>query len=127
MRNHNNAGNLGHEPYRFKDIAVPGTTTTYYDLIKTAVSRKYDVIRYYFSEFARISIEGGSFFKPLSFDWSDDPSAYEHPSNNIMLGTMLKLSIQTEDMTKATTEYYFPEGRWCQIYPDIGTCFNSPG
>lgn len=101
MRNHNNAGNVGHEPYVFKDMKIGTTDTTYYDLIKTAVSRKYDVIRYYFSEFARISTEGGSFFKPLSFDWSDDPNTYENKyiANNIMLGSMLKLSIQVTDMS----------------------------
>lgn len=78
-----------------------------------------------------ISLEGGAFFKPIAFNYPDDAYAYTEVANNIMLGDALKLSIQVSDLTKTQTNYYFPVGRWCQIYPAPATaatgCFTSAG
>jgi len=43
---------------------------------------------------------GGTLFKPLAFEFPDDPMAYQDTSNNIMLGNALKLSIQVSDLSK---------------------------
>jgi alpha-glucosidase (family GH31 glycosyl hydrolase) len=101
------------------------------DLISRAIRLKYQLIRYYYSQFAHINQKGGSFFRPLFFDWASDALAYEEIHKNIVLGNALKVSILSEDGTgKPTTSYYFPNGRWCQIYPtrsnDPKFCFDAP-
>ena len=55
-----------------------------------------------------ISEVGGAFFKPLAFEWSSDNNTYLEIANNIMLGNALKLSIQVSDLSKTSTDYYFP-------------------
>jgi len=62
---------------------------------------------------AIISREGGTLFKPLAFEWSNDPNAYFEIANNIMIGSAMKLSIQVTDISKVSTDYYFPAGTWC--------------
>ena len=92
---------------------------------------KYRVIRYYYTSMYAISLEGGAFFKPIAFDYPDDAYAYTEIANNIMLGDALKLSIQVSDLTKTQTNYYFPVGRWCEIFPSptsaTNDCFTSAG
>ncbi len=59
---------------------------------------------------------GGSFFKPLFFEWVSDPLAYKNVEINILLGSALKASIQVTSIDETlfpTTDYYFPEGTWC--------------
>lgn len=58
---------------------------------------------------------GGSFFKPIFFEFPNDPLAYQNVEINILLGDALKASIQSTDGKDsiASTEYYFPEGTWC--------------
>jgi alpha-glucosidase (family GH31 glycosyl hydrolase) len=84
------------------------------EVMSKAIRIKYSLIRYYYSTFAHINEKGGSFFRPLLFDWASDANAYIDTHKNILLGKALKVSILAEDGTgKATTSYYFPEGRWC--------------
>ena len=88
---------------------VPGQEYSYTALMGDVIKYRYNLIRYYYTQFEQISRDGGSFFKPLAFEWSNDPKAYLDTSNNIMLGSALKASIQVSDLTKLdTTDYYFP-------------------
>ncbi len=45
-----------------------------------------------------------------------------------MLGSALKLSINTESLIAHTTQYYFPGGVWCLISGNTVSenCFNAP-
>ena len=97
--------------------------------MNNAIKLRYNLIRYYYTQFQSISEVGGAFFKPLAFEWSSDPKAYLDIANNIQLGKALKLSIQVSDLKKTTTQYYFPKARWCMLYPTISgvDCFNSVG
>lgn len=67
----------------------------------------------------------------MIFEWPNDPMAYENISNNILLGRAVKVSMLNDKLNQDTTEYYFPHGRWCQMYPmldksDSNYCFDSP-
>ena len=85
---------------------------TYTDLIRTALRNRYGLIQYYYSRFQHIHDFGGSFFKPLFFDWPNDPNAYKKLEENILIGDALKVSMATSVIDDKTpqTSYYFPEG-----------------
>ena len=95
---------------------------------------RYNYIRYYYSNFIKIEEVGGSFFRPAFFDYPNDPLSYVDVENNIFLGSALKASIlvNTTDELKPgqTSNFYFPPGLYCQIYPPADTktadyCFES--
>ena len=66
------------------------------------------------------------------YEYPLDPYAYKDLQVNILLGSALKLSMETTslDFTQSRN-YYFPKDRWCRIYPEIQSlkddCFDSPG
>ena len=93
-----------------------------------AIKIKYALIRYYYTELFLVSTEGtGSFFKPMFFEFPDDPRTFTDITINVMLGEALKLSINTLNTDKVTTDYYFPTGLWCSIMGTAPeTCFTSP-
>jgi len=70
----------------------------------------------------------GTFYKPLFFEFPDDVKAYQNITSNIMLGSSLKLSINSENLGQNTTWHYFPAGLWCNLYhSDTDKCFTSAG
>ena len=86
---------------------------TYSDVIKNALINRYCYIRYYYSSFYDIYLDGGSFFKPLFYEYPLDKKAYDDVEVNILLGNGLKLSMETTnlDFTKnpsVTKDFYFP-------------------
>lgn len=76
-----------------------------------------------------IQQEGGSYFRPLFYDFPDEVGAYEDQELNVMLGPSLKLSVQSGDLTAALTDFYFPTGRWCEVYckSNVDCCMTSTG
>lgn len=72
-----------------------------------------------------ISKDGGTFFRPLFFDFPTDSNAYLNQTHNVMLGPGLKASFQsTENATK--THYYFPDGVWCSVFQKNSPCLTGP-
>ena len=61
----------------------------------------------------------GTFYKPMFFEFPNENGAYSaNPSENVMLGSSLKLSVKTSPNTNWTddlNEYFFPEGNWCDV------------
>lgn len=53
---------------------------------------KYALLNYYYTEISMLHEDGGSFYRPLFFDFGDDPQSYENVTLNVMLGKHLKLS-----------------------------------
>mmetsp|Transcript_29346 Transcript_29346/g.44219 ORF Transcript_29346/g.44219 Transcript_29346/m.44219 type:complete len:311 (+) Transcript_29346:4548-5480(+) len=129
-RNHNQNATASQEPYRFNTTVRDGEDTTYTDLIRTAIQNKYTILRYYYSQFWEITEFGGSFFKPIFFEWPADLNGYHDIERNIMLGPALKASVETTRLTDGETDFYFPEGKWCQILPylqDMKDCITGDG
>jgi alpha-glucosidase (family GH31 glycosyl hydrolase) len=83
------------------------------------------MIRYYYTEMMIHSAVGGAFYKPLFFTFPDDAGAYTVSQNhNVMLGSRLKLSIQSTTLSKDggdNTDFYFPAGVWCDVFNKKGT------
>lgn len=103
-RNHNQNATTGQEPFRFNWSLNANVSDnhnlTYTDLISTAIKNRYTLIRYFYSQFWAINEFGGSFFKPLFFEFGDDPTAYQVIEKNILVGNALKASVETTNLTK---------------------------
>lgn len=90
---------------------------------------KYNFLRYEISYFHSIATQGGSYYKPLFFAYPNDANAYTDVTKNTMLGDSLKFSFDPTTLdfkTSTTSSFYFPEGKWCQMFPAITTgnpCF----
>lgn len=102
--------------------------------MRNALVNRYSFIKYYYSAFYMLAQEGGSFFKPLFYEFPLDPKAFIDIETNILLGDALKLSMETTTLdfeTYPSRQYYFPKGRWCRILPPVEDpakdCFDSDG
>mgnify|MGYP000397098479 CR=1 FL=1 len=98
--------------------------------MKRAIFIKYRMIRYYYTEMTWLSVEGGAFYKPLFFEFPNEAGAYENQELNVMLGSALKLGIQSKATNVNTTDFYFPTGLWCDVFNNIDpaeNCIYSSG
>lgn len=80
------------EPYVFQNRTLVAPTIRYIDLIRNSMKTKYALLNYYYTEISMLHEEGGTFYRPLFFDFPNDPDAYANKTHNIMLGQHLKLS-----------------------------------
>jgi alpha-glucosidase (family GH31 glycosyl hydrolase) len=130
-RNHRDCEGSPQEPYRYKDVKVGNTTIM--DIMRDAILAKYSLQKYYYTHMYLLSmdsdsLEGATFYKPLFFEYPNDPQAYQvSPSENVMLGPSLKLSIRTSPLANgmgegSATAYYWPPGNWCDIINPETSC-----
>lgn len=106
---------------QYKDFPL-----TYTKIIRNAMQTKLALLNYYYTELTMIHEEGGAFYRPLFFDFPDDKNTYVNQTNNIMLGSALKLSIGGDILDEDTSYYYFPEGTWCSVANETGGCVDGP-
>lgn len=67
-------------------------------------------------------------YKPLFFEFPEDPNAFNDIPNNVMIGGALKTAVNARNISAETTEYYFPAGTWCSLFEPVGACiFNEFG
>ena len=119
-RNHN-GGQIAQEPYVWSATAQAH--------MRDAIKLKYSLVRYYYTSLFDISTRGeGTFYKPLFFEFPEDPQATLNISSNVMLGSALKLSINSDNTTRNYTDFYFPEGLWCRLSGNTSgeNCFQAP-
>lgn len=74
---------------------MPGSDKKYVDIIRDALINRYNFIKYYYSAFYMMYLEGGSFFKPLFYEYPQDPKAFVDVEVNILLGDAMRLSMET--------------------------------
>ena len=102
--------------------------------MRNAILAKYALVRYYYTQMFLLSTDAasvGTFYKPLFFEFPNDKGSYSAVvSENVMLGSALKLSHKTAPNTNLTDEYnpsYFPQGNWCDIlHPETVCVFSGP-
>jgi len=126
-RNHNSRDSISQEPYLFTGTYL--ASVTYLSIIQNAMHTKMSLIRYYYSEMAHVSRNGGAFFKPLFFDYPDLADAYTHQNRNVMIGNHMKLGVLSDWGQGGTLnkDIYFPVGVWCQVFNNRGEygCINQ--
>ena len=88
---------------------------------------KLALINYYYTEISMLNREGGSFYRPIFFDFPNEELAYYNTTQNVMLGKNLKVS-QATDENFEVRHFYFPEGSWCTVFNDtsVESCIEGP-
>ena len=76
MRNHASTGTREQEYYRF-ERELPA--------IRKLLRLRYALLPYLYSEFMKAALENSSYFRPLAFDYPDDPDARE-VQDQLLLG-----------------------------------------
>ena len=76
MRNHTGAGTREQEYFRFAD-ELPA--------LREMLRLRYALLPYLYSEFMKAALENTSYFRPLAFDYPDDPDARE-VEDQLLLG-----------------------------------------
>jgi len=99
--------------------------------MREAIKSKYSLIRYYYTTLHDMSTKGtGTLYKPLFFEFPEDPLATQDVINNVILRSALKLSLNASALNEtSTSSFYFPKGTWCRIAGNTNgeTCFVSAG
>jgi alpha-glucosidase (family GH31 glycosyl hydrolase) len=98
-RNHNDIASNEQEPWIFQG--------NYIGVIRQAMVNKLSLIRYYHTEMLKVSLNRGSFFKPLFFTFPNDLGAYKAQIYNAMAGDSLKLAFNSEAI-QDNTDFYYP-------------------
>ena len=76
MRNHSAVGTRMQEYYRFPEV-LPA--------VRNMIRLRYALLPYLYSEFMKAALENTSYFRPLVFDYPDDPDARE-VEDQLLLG-----------------------------------------
>lgn len=76
MRNHSAVGTRMQEYYRFPEV-LPA--------VRNMFRLRYALLPYLYSEFMKAALENTSYFRPLAFDYPDDPDARE-VEDQLLLG-----------------------------------------
>ena len=76
MRNHSAVGTRMQEYYRFPEV-LPA--------VRNMIRLRYALLPYLYSEFMTAALENTSYFRPLAFDYPDDPDARE-VEDQLLLG-----------------------------------------
>ena len=125
-RNHNSWNTISQEPYVF-NTTYEGTLT-YTDIMKNAIRNRYHLVRYYYTQLYLVNQNGGTFYKPVLYEFPDDVNTYTIPHQyNIMLGQSLKLSVLTDKLEddQGATTFYYPAGTWCNVFNTSEPCMTS--
>lgn len=81
MRNHSAMGTRLQEAYRFSNA----------DALKRIISLRYCLLPYLYSEYMKAALNDGMMFRPLAFDYPDDPLAAQ-VEDQLLLGESLMLA-----------------------------------
>ena len=76
MRNHSAVGTRMQEYYRFPEV-LPA--------VRNMIRMRYALLPYLYSEFMKAALKNTSYFRPLAFDYPDDPDARE-VEDQLLLG-----------------------------------------
>jgi alpha-glucosidase (family GH31 glycosyl hydrolase) len=127
-RNHNDINSVDQEPYRpiFKEVYPDAQVVglTFRDIIITSIKERYNLIPYLYSHVIKMNQEGGTYFKPVFFEFPSDPMAYADNTNNFMLGDSIKVSMVTDQVGVSEGTFYFPMGQWCPLWDMTQACLN---
>jgi alpha-glucosidase (family GH31 glycosyl hydrolase) len=100
-RNHNSWDTIPQEPWVW--TGRYDNTIEYSKIIENAMKTRMSLIKYYHTELTYLHLNGGTFFKPLFFEFPDDAAAMEASQEyNFMLGSAIKLGILTNMGTNSS-------------------------
>eukprot|EP01022_Parablepharisma_sp_SALTPOND_P000401 TRINITY_DN1019_c0_g1_i1.p1 TRINITY_DN1019_c0_g1~~TRINITY_DN1019_c0_g1_i1.p1 ORF type:complete len:1852 (+),score=180.84 TRINITY_DN1019_c0_g1_i1:3096-8651(+) len=106
-RNHKEKFWEHHEPFVDEELAKISTH---------AIKTRYTLFRYMYSNYFEVALNGGTFFRPLFWEFPTDPQAYSHNEITFMLGPGLKVSPALHPTNATTFTSYFPNADWYELY-----------
>lgn len=124
-RNHNSIDSPDQYPYSAPFMADYEPGVTYTEVMREGIRNKYALLQYYYSEMMTISQEGGQMLRPVFYDYPTDVNTWTDIHNNFMIGHSLKASFVTDKLHQDQTDFYFPQGYWCNIWDN--SCMFSEG
>jgi alpha-glucosidase (family GH31 glycosyl hydrolase) len=107
-RNHNSINTIPQEPYALGNVTLA--------VSRMAIRNRYYLLNYLYTLMFAHALEGGVWFKPSFFQYSDDRDLFElHVSDNFMLGSdLLVHPVLTPNTTSLTA--YFPIDIWYNLF-----------
>ncbi|CAI2383231.1 unnamed protein product [Moneuplotes crassus] len=106
-RNHNDIHTIDQEPYRYEGDVKNN--------MRNAIRWRYPFLRYFYTQLYLNHKNGGTFWKPLFFEFPDEDLAYTEIEKNVMIGSALKLNPMLDEGTTKTQSFLFPAGVWCNV------------
>lgn len=100
-RNHNMIGMISQEPYLWKSVA---------DASRRALATRYKLLPYFYTEFQKNHESGIPFWRPLAFEYPEDPKT-AGIDKQFLVGPAVLITPVLKPNVKTLTGY-FPEGIW---------------
>ena len=83
--------------------------------MRHALRWRYALLRYFYTQMYFVSEDGGTFWKPLFFEFPEEEHAYDDIERNIMIGPSIKFSPMIDNSSDQTQTFIMPAGSWCNI------------
>jgi alpha-glucosidase (family GH31 glycosyl hydrolase) len=98
-RNHNGRDTVSQEPYSLGNYTLTST--------KRALALRYSLIRYLYTQLFLVSLNGGTVFKPLFFEFPNDNNLFEYIDESFMFGNAFIMTpVFTDD--EIDFKVYYP-------------------
>ncbi|HIX62973.1 MAG TPA: alpha-glucosidase [Candidatus Mediterraneibacter colneyensis] len=107
MRNHSALGTREQECYQFEDI----------EDFRHVIGVRYRLLPYLYSEYMKAALSGGLYFRPLAFDYPEDPMA-KRIEDQLMLGGEIMIAPVYEQNAKGRYVYLPEEMKFIKFMPD---------
>lgn len=107
MRNHSAIGTRKQECYRFEHI----------EDFRHIIGVRYRLLPYLYSEYMKAALTDDLYFKPLAFEYPDDPIAAEVEDQLMLAGEVMITPVYTQN-TKGRTVYLPEEMMLIKFLPD---------
>ncbi|KAL9648423.1 hypothetical protein ABK040_014044 [Willaertia magna] len=105
-RNHNSVNQKAQEPYQFSQKTI--------DISRNVLLNRYRLLPYFYTLFAKVSVEGGMVVKPLFFEFPEEQETYRI-ERQFLIGNYLLVSPVLEQ-GDVTVKAYFPNAIWYDYY-----------
>lgn len=83
------------------------------------------LLRYYYTELAKVHLKGGVFIKPMFFEYPTDHLVHRDYENTFLVGNALKVSPVIDENTPDYRPVYFPAGTWVEL-TNFSRILNAP-
>jgi len=120
-RNHNELNAKNQEPFNLGEYTLK--------VAKKAIRMKYSLLRYFYTQLYFSSIEGGAFFQPLFFQWTQIQEFIDNQevlNKQIMLGDSILFNPILEEVEK-NVSFVFPNENWNRIGDDWKNVLEKQG
>nr|WP_294494191.1 TIM-barrel domain-containing protein [uncultured Mediterraneibacter sp.] len=107
MRNHSALGTREQECYQFGDT----------EDFRHVISVRYRLLPYLYSEYMKAALSDDLYFRPLAFDYPDDPMA-RHIEDQLMLGGEIMIAPVCEQNAAGRYVYLPEEMKFVKFMPD---------